>query len=240
MSCVASYWQNVDRSAGMLSSWFMSRIPFFFVRIGDGAIECLSDTQGKTCDGEPYSDTMKIAMQGAIMSLRQAHLQVIWGDWRTAVGGSTPRYVDAWESTVDVKNRRLLHYETMLLMGLSEAQHGLYRIIKRDQRRKVYIGPERNAGVDHFLACHHLTVPMDGAGLGRRGEIKRWLDEHRPEVILFGAGMAGLVEVVDYWKQERNSTCLHLGSALDPLFYQPTRSRQASRAQLQEFYGDLL
>lgn len=232
------HWASVERSVGILSTWYMSRVPFFFVRIGDGAIECLSGRPGMTCDGEPYSETMAIALKRAIAKLKAAGDQVHWGDWRLATGGSVPRYVQEWEELIEIQDRRLLHYEAMLLMSCIEQQHNFFKIVKRDRRTKVIIGAEHNIDASHFLAAHYYPVPMDGRP--RNGEIIKALEELKPEVILFGAGMAGLVEVVEYWNKERNTTCLHLGSALDPLFYKCTRSRQASKSQLLAFYEDLL
>ena len=46
---------SADESAALLTWKIRRQEPFFFVRYGDGAIECLKDRGGQTCDGERYS-----------------------------------------------------------------------------------------------------------------------------------------------------------------------------------------
>ena len=47
-----------DQSAALLSRRIRHRMPFFFVRYGDGAIECINGKKGRTCDFEEYSSEL--------------------------------------------------------------------------------------------------------------------------------------------------------------------------------------
>lgn len=223
-----------DQGAETLTAYLRNKIPFFFARIGDGAIECLDGRKGQTCDGERYSPELAVELRKAIEALKGGG--AIFGDWRTAVAGSEPKYVPEWLELIGA-DRELLNYESLLLMRQSEALVNFYRAVKEDTRRKVNVG--RGAlETCKLLGCSRgINTPMT------LGEDSAWLlpaiETMHPEVILFGAGMAGLIAVVKYWQAHPGVTCIHLGSALDPLFRQ-SRQRQLSTKAAREMFKGLL
>ena len=66
------------------------------------------------------------------------------------------------------------------------------------------------------------------------------IEVNRPGILLFGAGLAGLVAAVRYWVKNPDATCIHLGSGLDPLFHGKTRNGQLSQAKCRELFKEML
>lgn len=233
--------KGVDIDAHVLTDWYKSGRPLFFARIGDGAIECMAGKPGVTCDGEAYQPLLGLEIYKAIKALRAAGRDVVWGDWSRADGGSAPRYVELWRELVG-PSPALVHYEALLLMRQSQALLRFYSEVKGDPRRKVYVGAPQHAGVCKMLTCHGIFMKEARGGVFNEIDlIVRSLEDIRPDVVLFGAGLAGLVGVVRYWEANPATVCIHLGSALDPLFMPtPTRSRTlthaAARAYFEEFF----
>lgn len=229
---------NPDASCAILTQALRDRPPFFFVRIGDGAIECITNPEkGHTCDGEKYSKDLGEAVFESIVALGDSD-QVLWGDWQTAVAGSVPNHIAAWKRVIRPVRKQMLNYEALLLMRRSHELLDFYRTLARDPRKVVYVG--RNAEpAARMLHAHFIETPM-GMTLDSSDFLAMELDRANPDVVLFGAGMAGLVRVVDYWLGHPNVTCIHLGSALDPLAGKPTRSRQLSTADARDFLKELL
>lgn len=230
-----------DISARLLKDFMRRGKRMFFARIGDGAVECISRKWRHpfTADRERYTPALSDAMLLAIAALRGGKETVIWGDWRTAVGGSAPTYVADWCELVNVPACQLLHYEALLLNRDSDDLVAFYRAVKSDPRHKLIVGAPWNEPAGKMLEAQYLSVRTEDLFEGVADLVVQ-LKRIRPEMILFGAGMAGLVAVVRYWQYHRFCTCIHLGSALDPLFRsKATRGGQlshtAARRLMMEF-----
>jgi len=231
---------DMDESARILTRMLRERKPFFFARIGDGAIELLSGKPGKTCDGEEYSPELADQIWDVLDALEDSHAWL--GDWRTATNGSPPRLMDSWLIKVIPTEKRLLHFEALLLNRESDALVDFYRAVREDTRRKMHLGqdtPSRETA--DFLCAHHqwMTCPRGGV-YDELGDIVAAIESAAPDVLLFGAGLAGLVAAVRYWVKHPDSTCIHLGSALDPLFFGKTRNGQLSQYKCMEMFKDML
>ena len=229
---------DMDESARILTRMIRDKEPFFYARIGDGAIELLSGKQGATCDGEVYTPELAGAMREAIRLLYGCP-GAFYGDWSTATNGSAPRYVDQWLRLIDGP---LLHFEALLLNRESEALVDFYRAVREDARRKVVMGPRRIEGANFVLLTAQIGTPINCGMqlLEFMPMMEHELDRLAPELLLFGAGMAGLVAAVRYWAKHPGVTCVHLGSALDPLFHGKTRNGQLSQAKCREMFKELL
>lgn len=230
---------NADTSCAIMMLHLLQQDPFFFVRIGDGAVECVRGMPGHTADHEQYHPVLASAMRETIRHLKAEGDRVLWGDWRTAVAGSAPNHVPEWEELVDAQRRLTLNYEALLLMRRSEQLLNFYHCVRNDPRRKLYVGAHYQTGAPTLLDSLFLPLPTGGV-FQHRDVITHYLNHARPEIILFGAGMGGLVPIVEYWEKHPATTCIHLGSALDPLFVKPTRSRQLSMADARDFLKELL
>src|SRR6185437_9523310 len=156
---------SADESAEVLTRKIRRQEPFFFVRYGDGAIECISGKQGMTCDREQYSPQLAAELNlawKALMKGSRTH-SVYVGDWLSASFDATSehaRYAEEYASLVSEGSPEFLHFEALLLMRESEPLLDFYRAVKSDPRRKVFMGPRECAGAAKMLGARHVVTPM--------------------------------------------------------------------------------
>jgi hypothetical protein len=233
---------DADKSAYMLREAVIHHEPFFFARVGDGAIECLKNVRpagAKTCDGEVYTDELREKLRCAIDTLKSSE-RVMWGDWRIADIGSEPKYVDEWVRLIQPDERALLSPEALLLNRQTEALRSFYSAIRNDGRNKLYVGPARNAEGARMMGSEHFIVPEP--------DMQRFLGHVEDElvaldydILLFGAGLAGLCAAVAAFRAHPLRTYIHIGSALDPIGLKPnTRSGQLSPFKARKLLNGLL
>lgn len=218
--------------ARIIARRIRERRPTFYVRIGDGAVECIlgRSRAPHTCDRELYTPELGKQLKHAIELLKSGGNDVLWGDWRHANGGSHPTYVEEWWNLIDGEHRLLVDYEALLLMREDDdALVEAYSEIRWSYPgRKLYIGRDAPQAAQ-MLDCRFIHMQMvPEIDIGKLQEL---IGRHDPDMVLFGAGMGGLVAVVNYWAQHRDVTCIHLGSALDPLYHPLTRAGQLSQAK---------
>jgi hypothetical protein len=216
-----------------LTSELRKRVPFTFVKFGDGELFCMSGRCGQNCDHHPYSRELGDALISAFQYVVH-HPQVYIGRWhqRELLApferrcGVTPRYVS---------------YGLLLLTTLAPKLLEFYTALAEDRRRKVLVGPARLSGAQQMLRCSSLVeVPLVNA-FGKYREIRRVLEEESSgEIFLFCAGMTSKVWISDLLRKRKTITCLDLGSALDPLFVGQTRSHQLSQKEARQFFKPLL
>ena len=238
---------SADASAVILTERIRSQQPTFFARFGDGFVECVNGATNPkfnhTCDGEYYSFELGEALLVALDTLNHADApeSVLWGDWRTAESpGSRPQRTKEWEDLIEPIRRTLLHFEALLLMRMSQPLVDFYRAVRADTRRKLFIGPAANAGAARMLHTDHLIVPDSDLLAVTPGILQR-MDMLDPQVVLFGAGMAGNIPVVKHWNEHQDRTYIALGSAFDPLFGRGrTRSNQIRRDQAMALFQEML
>jgi hypothetical protein len=235
---------SADASAAILIDYLKRAEPFFFVRYGDGALECIYDGDGRTCDGEIYTPELGRALLDTWARLASAETKVFAGDWQSASfgnGSGNNREAERWEALAIGARVEWIHFETLLLMRESASLVELYRTIRHDRRRKIYIGPEKNAGAARFLQARHMVTPMIPNLYDKLEPLGRALDAFEPfEVVLYGAGMAGNVLAVDSWEKHRDRTYISLGSALDPLFGHKSRSQQLPSVLIRRMFRGML
>jgi len=228
---------TADESAQLLALRLLKGIPVAFFRFGDGLIECLlhRDMRTNTCDGEVYSGAMAFELR-RIFELVIRTPEAFLGDWLR--GPNWPYQAD-W---LDLTRRRvcgLLHFEALLLMRESETLRDFYQAARDDPRRKVFMGPCWNAGAARMLRARHLVV-SDHNLFAHLDHVRELLSDYDPEVLLFGAGMAGNIPVVEHWQAHPGRTYINLGSAMDPLFKGRTRSQQITTARARALFAPLL
>jgi hypothetical protein len=235
---------SADESAVILTGCLKRREPFFFIRYGDGAIECIyEEGGGRTCDGEVYSHELGLALLDAWARLERADTTVFAGDWQSATfgrGSGHNREEERWQALAGGAPFRWLHFETLLLMRESAVLVDFYRTVKADTRRKVYMGPAKNASAARFLGASHLITPMVANLHSQIRQVTDTLEMMDFDILLYGAGMAGNVAAVESWSRHRDRTYISLGSALDPLFSGKTRTQQLPQSKLQAMFRPLL
>lgn len=234
---------SADESAAILAGLIRDRKPFFFVRFGDGAIECLAGKQGMTRDGERYSPQLAGGLRLAWQSLMRGK-NVYVGDWLSAsfdASSEHARYADQYAALIGDGQPVYLHFEALLLMRESPVLREFYRAVKQDPRKKLYMGPAENAGAAKLLGAEHLITPMTDL----YSHCEKWLTDalltRDFDVLLYGAGMAGNIPVVHCWEKHPERTFINLGSGLDPLFMnRKTRRQQIHPASARRFLAELL
>lgn len=218
---------DADQSAHRMAKMLRDRVPFFYLRFGDGALECISGHKGRTCDGERYSPELGVELLRAWVAASRGQ-NVYLGDWLSASFSGPKdqtRYESLYETLIGSARPKFLHFEALLLMRQSEALLDFYRAVKRDPRKKLLMGPKENAGAANMLGAEFLEVPMNNL-FECRANILGQLFAREFDVLLYGAGMAGNIPVARCWEQYPNRTYIHLGSALDPLFRGRSRQQQ--------------
>jgi hypothetical protein len=222
---------DCDESARILAGHIGRGEPCSYWRLGDGAIECIRYATGdrkigadRTCDGEQYTPELAERLKRAIAIVRDTDAPNKYlGDWRTADGGSKPRYLGAWQDLVSVKRQNLLHYEALLLMRESEGLSRFWRTVFESDAPTAYIG----SGMPEALANRWFIARSEKFS-------KMLILPAAPRLILFGGGMHGFCDVAEYWAKHPEVTCVHIGSGLDNLT-KITRNGQLPVAQARAF-----
>lgn len=232
---------TADESAACLTDQIIRAIPFYYIRYGDGALECIAGRHGGTCDGEIYSDRLAVDLLLSWRLLMRQYGQLVFaGDWQSASHTSeSTRYAQEWEALADGHEPVWINFEALLLNRRSKPLLDLYRAVRKDTRAKLYMGPAGNAGAAKMLDAEHLVTPM-GLDTDWADRTAEELSRRQFDVLLYGAGLRGNIPVIRCWEQHPERTYVHLGSALDPLFRGRSRSQQISPKQAREFFHELL
>lgn len=235
--------RSADESAAFLAGKLRAQEPFFFVRYGDGALECMMHHRGMTCDREFYTEKLAAELWTAWQVLSRGQ-NVFVGDWLSAsfdAGSLHARYEWDYAKLLGKWKPEFLHFEALLLMRESAELVDFYRAVKEDPRKKLYMGPVECRGAAAMLGAEHLVTPMHDL-LGHVDRLTKELEQREFDVLLYGAGMAGNIPAVrNWWKHQQHRTYINLGSAMDVLFMRhKTRRQQISPERARVLFKELL
>ena len=238
-----------DQSADLLREQIVRQKAFIFARFGDGAIECITRKRGVTCDGEVYSEALGnelIRVWHLLFSKPGTYL----GDWFSAsFSPESPHglYRKEYEDLVALVqwngkfSPTWVHFEALLLMRESESLAKFYRAIRKDNRKKLLMGPKEWQPAAAILRADFFEVPVSPRLFDLYlGELKYGLKSRDFDVLLYGAGMAGNIPVVDYWYDHPEKTYINLGSALDPIYRGHTRRQQLSLVRAHRLFTGIV
>ena len=235
---------NEDESALVLTGEVLARSPFFFIKLGDAAVELVNGYGRKTCDGEVYTNALANALLTSWTQLREKHTNLYVGDWRTASfsgPSDRSRYDAEYKTLMGAVHGTLLHFECLLLMRESDALLGFYRAVREDFRRKLLMGPAAWEPLAKVLKCDFLALPVMANLFSINEQVASELKCSDFEVLLYGAGTAGHVSVIDCWEAHPERTYINLGSALDPACSRgKTRKQQLAPHRAKAFIERLL
>jgi len=192
---------------------------FSFVKRGDGEEACMNGDTGSNCDGHLYT----IELNDKLVSSYKL--------FSTIPNVFVPRFEDQE------------YYNSLLHRTDSNVQkvRQLYRLIREDKRKKIFVGPERLGLVNTILKTNcQIAVPLDNC-FNYYDEIVVSLKNEIIDdcIILFSCGMPAKPLIADCLKTNQNITCLDLGSAFDPLIGE-TRTYQISTQDIVELYKEYL
>ncbi len=233
-----------DESAELLTEKIINREPFFFVRYGDGAIECIYGLgNGQTRDHEQYSSEMGSELKHCWDALMRSNRTYV-GDWFSASflengEDQFTEYATEYSQMIGDANPNWIHFEALLVMRESKALVDFYRAVKRDDRRKLYMGPKHLAPTAHMLGAYkHIVTPMKDL-FKEVDQLTEILMKEEFDILLYGAGMAGNIPAIRVWEAFPDRTFVNLGSAMDILFGQRTRKQQLPKAIARRMFAGL-
>ena len=235
---------NADDSAATLTRDVESRTPFYFIKLGDGAIECVNGYGRGTCDGERYSNALADGLTGSLKALGACG-RLYAGDWMTAAFDARTertRYAAEYADLMSrVPQAVRLDFAALLLMRESDELLGFYRAVREDPRRKLLMGPAAWEPLARTLKCGFLGLPVMPNLFSIAPQVADELKSRDFDVLLYGAGLAGHVMVTDCWSVHRGRTYVNIGSALDPACSRGrTRSQQIAPNRARAFLERLL
>ncbi len=233
-----------DESALVLTRDTEARVPFYFIKLGDGAIECVNGYGKGTCDGEKYTPALAAELTRALKTLGMHHRLYV-GDWMTAAFEShteRTRYAAEYGKLMShVTVHRWLSFDCLLLMRESAELLGFYRSVRNDARRKLLLGPSAWEPVARLLECNFLGLPVMHNLLDLVPQITDELIRQDFDVLLYGAGLAGHVSVIDCWTKHPDRTYVNVGSAFDPATARGrSRTQQISTHRAKAFLDKVL
>jgi len=233
-----------DDSVRILTERIRQQQPFVFIKFGDGALECIYRTNQckHTCDQEEYTSELAEKLKWAWhVLMRQPDIYA--GDWMTASftdDCQDHKYIPEWEKFIAGYHPNWLHFECLLIMSESQAVVDFYRAVKEDCRRKVLVGRPEMDRAAFMLGAEYVPIPMTTNLLPYVDYMVAEVERHEPEVVLYGAGMAGNIAAALLKQRHPDWTLVSIGSALDPIFVGRTRTDQLSQLQAHHLFRDLL
>ena len=234
-----------DQSAEILTYRLIGQEPFIFVRYGDGALECIAGKTGGTCDGELYSKLLAEDLVRCWNLLFTRPEQVVIGHWLSASFDErsvSNRYESEYQALISQApntgtNPTFIHFESLLLMRDSVELVNFYKAVRNDKRKKLLMGPATWMPAADVLNTAFYGIPVIKDLHALKDEIRIGLDIRDFDVLLYGAGMAGNIPVIDHWNANPEKTYINLGSALDPLYRGRTRKQQLDYSSACVFMG---
>lgn len=233
---------TADESADFLRLALKAHIPFFFTKYGDGALELLNGLGSRTCDHERYTPELRDALEDSWQRL-QGFEHLYLGDWLSARFDEegTGRYEDLYAMFTAGCGPVWLNYSALLLDRETPELRSFYRALKEDTRRKVLMGPREWAQAKRFLGADiHIVTPMGGV-FPHIDQLREQIFKAEPEILLYGAGMAGTIPVIDHWWENSGDvTYINLGSALDAIYRGPSRKQALPQIKARHLMKGLL
>jgi len=227
---------TVDLLVGLLDT----HEPFVHVRFGDGDVMFATGVGSKiTGDGEEFSHELQQAMIGAWFLLMRAQVNLFVGDVESY--DVSDGVEDEWNvlrragEWVRGAPLQTVHIEAL---RCSRPYAPLaYAAIRKDKRRKVYVGPERHAPLADWLGAIHLAIPLrvfyQEASLAMSQMLML-----QPEVLLLAAGRGGKLLQSYVANAMPMITQIDIGSGLDLLIPDGVRRGTDARVNRQKVLAE--
>jgi hypothetical protein len=230
-----------DESAAILRRHVHAQVPFSFVKIGDGVV---CNIYGVTAYGRGDApDANGLYLRPETGALTLTALVKLADSPEACFFGELPEGLESeWAELVRlIGHRPFLSAHAVEHDRLSGDLLRFYTAVARDDRRKAYVAPVPLKDGARMMRADWVPVPLGQDWQDSRVEqdsLVRFLGAY--EVVLLSAAHAAKYVAGELIARDPSVTVIDLGSALDPLFWKPTRSGQVDRGTLEWAYAPLL
>ncbi len=231
---------TVDLIVGMLDK----QEPFCHVRFGDGDVMFATGVGSKiTGDGEEFTADLQQSMIFAWYALMRSGTTLLVGDIESY--DVSDGIEDEWRvlrrSGEWVRGEELQTVHIEALRCSRRYAPLAYNAIRKDERRKVYVAPERLGPVANWLGAIHLPVPLHVAH-EQAPLVMSQLLMMQPEILLLSAGRGGKMIQSYVAAAMPTITQIDIGSGLDMLIPDGVRrgtDLKVNRAKVLAEYREL-
>jgi hypothetical protein len=212
-----------------------------FVKYGDGELSCMLGHQGENCDGDSYTQSLRIELIHALYIFINSN--------------NTNIYVGKWhderllQHTLDLYNLgtpQLTRYHLIMNDNHFFNNSSMYNFLKTIQessRKKIIVSNEKNIKMKYlFKADTYITVPPRNWFVDFNLFLEKVKSEICENCILFtAAGQGSKVLIANLLTEFPRITCLDIGSSFDFLC-QKNKSRAWEHSYEDEYnyYKNLL
>ncbi|HEU4400815.1 MAG TPA: hypothetical protein VFT43_01800 [Candidatus Polarisedimenticolia bacterium] len=196
--------------------------PFCHVRFGDGDVFFATGTGPRlTADGEEWSPELQQRLFTAWLNLWRSDVRLLLGDLETYVvsDGCEEEWrhlliTGSWQRR-DRPPPELVHMEA-LRAGFGHAIP-LYRALRDDPRRKLFVGSEALESAAAMLGADYCGIPLRTSS-NPHAVNRVCLEARNYEVACFAAGRGGKIMQASLANSATHLTQIDIGSGLDILF----------------------
>jgi len=186
-----------------------NNVNFSFTKRGDGELACMRGDKGANCDSHPYTRELGDRLKEAFEFMEGKANIAEWVD--------------------QVNFNMFLHRTDNDLEKVRE----FWKTVKISKRKKIFVGPERLAGVINMLNIDEfIEIPL----INTFENMPSMNCPENDSIYIFSCGMPAKVLIVDMLKGNKNITCIDAGSSFDPIFIGKTRTEQADKETLRRLY----
>jgi hypothetical protein len=219
---------------------------FTHVKYGDGEIICMARRGGKNCDQHDLSIELGNKLLESLVYLSQ-NPDVYFPDWYF----SNPPINVNDDINLSFFNSLKNNYKLILnsiqpfeliMMGWGNMEYDfLFKFlqkIKKSERKKIYVGPERLRGINDVLSIDkYIEIPLINA-FNNFEEILRdiLIEVEEDSIILFSVGPMSPYLIYKILKTKPNVTLLDIGSGFDSLFVGQTRGENQATTEIAKKY----
>jgi hypothetical protein len=207
---------------------------FVFTKFGDGEIICMLGlyNDGDTnCDYQKYSIHLgeKLWQAARYFSNKES---IYIGEWNDL-------FCEKFKAELIKReiNFQYAPYDSVLHIEKENINDvvNFYKTLK-SKPKKVYVCPKRLHGAKDFLDCEMVYVNERDA-FSDYENIKSKLLNTDATIYLYSCGLMSKVLINDILQNNNNTTHIDIGSGLDNLFYDITRSYQMSKEDVMKLYS---
>jgi hypothetical protein len=225
---------------------------FSVIKVGDGEIDCMQNKEGINIDLHPYSKELGEKLVSAFTELVKKGVYI--NDWfysNPPINSRDEQNLNWYSNftglhSADDNFVKFIRPFELLMLGWGNVElpylFDFYETIKKSNRNKIYVGPDRLSGLQSLLNIDHYTViPLINA-FSSYDVILRDINDMIVDdsIIMLSVGLQSPAIANELLNFNSNITILDIGSGFDPLYFAQTRGRaQASVEEAKKYFEKL-